>query len=159
MVGNREELTEKTVEEIQREADEEIAHAARLAKEAKRGKRQNDSGASDDEPRDGAPTRRHHSKFNSRRPTDRDQLRNRSWSIWEEISWIEYQGEQVYRTPAQNALASRMLIDQLTPHLPKDNEEVNAHVKCLQAMLDAVTVVDLVLDHDDEARGHELDHR
>jgi hypothetical protein len=82
MVGNREELTEKTVEEIQREADEEIAHAARLAKEAKRGKRQNDlqddSGASDDEPRDGAPTRRHHSKFNSRRPTDRDQLRNRS---------------------------------------------------------------------------------
>jgi hypothetical protein len=82
MVGNREELTEKTVEEIQREADEEIAHAARLAKEAKRGKRQNDlqddSGASDDEPRDGAPMRRHHSKFNSRCPTDRDQLRNRS---------------------------------------------------------------------------------
>jgi hypothetical protein len=27
--------------------------------------------------------------------------------------------------------ASRMLIDQLTPHLPKDNEEVNAYVKCL----------------------------
>jgi hypothetical protein len=27
---------------------------------------------------------------------------------------IEYSGEQVYRTPAQNALASRMLIDQLT---------------------------------------------
>jgi hypothetical protein len=69
MVGNREELMEKTVEEIQWEADEEIAHATHLAKEAKRGKRQNDlqddSGASDDEPRDGAPTRRHHSKFNS----------------------------------------------------------------------------------------------
>jgi hypothetical protein len=31
----------------------------------------------------------------------------------------------------QNALASRMLIDQLTPHLPKENEEVNAHLKHL----------------------------
>jgi hypothetical protein len=44
-----------------------------------------------------------------------------------------------------------MLIGQLTPHLPKDNEEVNAHVKGLQAMLDAETVVDPSLDHDDEA--------
>jgi hypothetical protein len=52
-----------------------------------------------------------------------------------------------------------MLIDQLTPHLLKDNKEVNADVKRLQAMLDAVTVVDLALDRDDEARGHELDHR
>jgi hypothetical protein len=50
-----------------------------------------------------------------------------------------------------------MLIDQLTSHLPKDNEEVNAHVKRLQAMLDAATVVDLVLDHEDEVWGHELD--
>jgi hypothetical protein len=52
-----------------------------------------------------------------------------------------------------------MLIDQLTPHLPKYNEEVNAHVKRLQTMLDAATVVDPVLDRDDEVRGHELDHR
>jgi hypothetical protein len=44
-------------------------------------------------------------------------------------------------------------------HLSKDNEEVNAHMKCLQAMLDAATVVDPALDRDDEARGHELDHR
>jgi hypothetical protein len=43
---------------------------------------------------------------------------------------------------AHNALALRMLIDQITPHLPKDNEEVNVHVKCLQAMLDAATMVD-----------------
>jgi hypothetical protein len=42
---------------------------------------------------------------------------------------IEYQGEQVYHTPAQNTLASRMLIDQLTAHLSKDNQEVTAHVK------------------------------
>jgi hypothetical protein len=51
-----------------------------------------------------------------------------------------------------------MLINQLTPHLPKDNEEFNVHVKRLQAMLDATTVVDPVLDRDDEVWGHELDH-
>jgi hypothetical protein len=51
--------------------------------------------------------------------------------------------------PAHNALASRMLIDQITTHLPKDNEEVNAHVKHLQAMLDAATMVDLVHDRED----------
>jgi hypothetical protein len=70
---------------------------------------------------------------------------------------IEYQGKQVYRTLVQNAMASRILIDQLTPHLPKDNEEVSAHVKCLQAMVDATTVVDPVFDCDNEARGHEHD--
>jgi hypothetical protein len=51
-----------------------------------------------------------------------------------------------------------MLIDQLTPHLPKDNEEVNAHVKCHHTILDAATMVDLALDRDDEGRVHELDH-
>jgi hypothetical protein len=67
-------------------------------------------------------------------------------------------GGQVYRTLTQNAFASRMLIDQLTQYLPKDNEEVNAHVKYLQTMLDVATVVDPPLDRDDEAQGHELDH-
>jgi hypothetical protein len=52
-----------------------------------------------------------------------------------------------------------MLIDQLTPHLSKDNEEVNAHVKRPQATLDATTVVDPVLNCDSKARGQELDHR
>jgi hypothetical protein len=134
-----------------------------LAREAKRGKRHNglqdDLGASEDEPRDSAPTRRHHPKFNSQCPVDRDRLQNRSRSIREEIGRIEYQEEQVYHTPAQNTLASRMLIDQLTPHLPKDNEEVNAHVKRLQAMVDAATMVDPALDCNDEVWGHEPDHR
>jgi hypothetical protein len=44
--------------------------------------------------------------------------------------------------PAHNALASRMLIDQLTPHLPKDNEGFNTHVNRLQAMLDVATMDD-----------------
>jgi hypothetical protein len=38
-----------------------------------------------------------------------------------------------------------------TTHLPKDNKEVNAHVKHLQAMLDVATMVDPTHDHDDEA--------
>jgi hypothetical protein len=52
-----------------------------------------------------------------------------------------------------------MLIDQLTLNLPKDNEEVNTHVKRLHVMLDATIVVDPILDRDDEAWGHEHDHR
>jgi hypothetical protein len=35
----------------------------------------------------------------------------------------------------------------------------HTHVKCLQAMLDTTTVVDLALDRDDEAQRHEHDHR
>jgi thiamine phosphate synthase YjbQ (UPF0047 family) len=34
-----------------------------------------------------------------------------------------------------------MLVDQITHHLPKDNEEVNTHVKCLQMMLDATIMM------------------
>jgi hypothetical protein len=70
-----------------------------------------------------------------------------------------YQGEQVYRTPTHNALGSRILIDQITPHLSKENEEVNAHVKDLQPMLDTVTVADPVHDQEDKDRGHKDDHR
>jgi hypothetical protein len=52
-----------------------------------------------------------------------------------------------------------MLIDQLTPHLPQDNEEVNVHVKRLQAMLHTAIMVDPVHDRDDENQGQELEHR
>jgi hypothetical protein len=52
-----------------------------------------------------------------------------------------------------------MLIDQITPRLLEGNEEINAHVKHLQSMLDTATVVDPALDRDDEARGHKNDHR
>jgi hypothetical protein len=37
-----------------------------------------------------------------------------------------------------------MLVNQITLHLPKDNEEVNTNVKRLQVMLDVATVADLV---------------
>jgi hypothetical protein len=57
--------------EITHEAKEEITRVAHLAK---MGKRHNglpdDSGSSGDKPRDGAPLRKHHPKFNTQRPTD-----------------------------------------------------------------------------------------
>jgi hypothetical protein len=149
--------------QLQREAEEEIACAERLARELDKRKGhyglQDGSGGSEDEHLDGAPTRRHHAKFNSRCNADLDRLRHRSRSIREEFSRVEYQGEQVYHTSAHNALASRMLVDQITPHLPKDNEEVNAHVKRLQAMLDVAMVADPVYDQEDRDRGHDDDHR
>jgi hypothetical protein len=45
------------------------------------------------------------------------------------------------------------------PHLPKGNQEVTAHVMRLQAMLDEAIVVDPTLNRDDEAQGHDHDHR
>jgi hypothetical protein len=106
---------------------------------------QDDSGSSNDEPRDGPPSRRHPMMSHA----GWDWLWDQARSIHEEIGRIKYQGEQVYHTPTNNALASRMLIDQLTPHLSKDNEEVNAQVKRLQDMLDIAIIADLVLDCDD----------
>jgi ABC-type Zn2+ transport system substrate-binding protein/surface adhesin len=78
MVGNGEELLDKTIEEIHQESAIELARAARLARDAERGKRHNgmqdDSGESEDKPGDGAATRRHHLNFNSRHLGDRDRL-------------------------------------------------------------------------------------
>jgi hypothetical protein len=76
MVENGEEVLEKTTD----------TRAARLARELDqaggKGKKhnglQNDSDVSNDETRDGVSTRRHHWKFDSRCPTNRDRLRN--WS-------------------------------------------------------------------------------
>jgi hypothetical protein len=51
-----------------------------------------------------------------------------------------------------------MIVDQLTPLLPKDSEEVNAQVKRLQAMLDTTTMVDVTLDHRDRRQGQDPDH-
>jgi hypothetical protein len=52
-----------------------------------------------------------------------------------------------------------MIIDQLTPLLPKDSKEVNAQVKRLQAMLDTSTMVDPTLAHGDRGQGQDPDHR
>jgi hypothetical protein len=49
-----------------------------------------------------------------------------------------------------------MIIDQLTPLLLKDSEEVNAQVKHLQAMLDVATMVDPALDRGDRGRVRTL---
>jgi hypothetical protein len=69
LVAQDGELPEETTEEHQQEVDKEIACAERLAQELNKRKghngMQDDSGASEDERPDGAPTRRHHPKFNS----------------------------------------------------------------------------------------------
>jgi hypothetical protein len=52
-----------------------------------------------------------------------------------------------------------MLVDQITPHLPTDNEEVNVHVKGLQAMLDAATVADQAHYQGNRDRDHDDDHQ
>jgi hypothetical protein len=69
MVGQGDPSLANTTEEIQREAEEEMARVAHLARELDKRKGynnlQDDSRASEDEPRDGAPSRRHHLKFNS----------------------------------------------------------------------------------------------
>jgi hypothetical protein len=68
MVGMGDQLPKKTVTEIQREALEEVARAKRLFRELDKRKGQNvmqdDSEALEDDHPDGAPTRRHHPKFN-----------------------------------------------------------------------------------------------
>jgi hypothetical protein len=46
-----------------------------------------------------------------------------------------------------------------SPPSPKDNEEVNTHVKRLQALLDAATVADTIYDQEDGDQGHDDDHR
>jgi hypothetical protein len=56
---------------------------------------------------------------------------------------------------AHNALALRMIVDQLIRLLAKDNKEV----KSLQAMLDAATMVDPTLDRGDGRWGQDPKHR
>jgi hypothetical protein len=69
MVEQGGELPEKTTEELQQEAEEEIACAERLSWELDKRKGHNDlqedSGGLDNEHPDGAPTKRRHPKFNS----------------------------------------------------------------------------------------------
>jgi hypothetical protein len=61
--------------------------------------------------------------------------------------------------PAHNSFASRVIGNQLTAWLPKDNEEINAQVKSLHAVLDAATIIDPSLHLGDERWGQDPDHR
>jgi hypothetical protein len=159
MVGQGESPADQTEAKIAQVAEAEITRAARLAREADKaaGKKhhgqQDDSGASEDEAEDGAAPGGHHPKFNRQRPPSRDRLRDRSWTLQEELGRIKWQGEKVFRTPAHNALASRAILDQLMPLLPKDSEEVNLQVKRLHAMLDTATMTDPALNRGAGRRG------
>jgi hypothetical protein len=51
-----------------------------------------------------------------------------------------------------------IIVDQFTPLLPNDSEEVNLQVKRLHAMLDAATMTDLALNPRGGRRGQDPDH-
>jgi hypothetical protein len=77
----------------------------------------------------------HHPKFKWQRATGCDRLRDQSRTLHEEIVRIEWQGEQVYRTPTHNALASQVI------------------VKRLHAMLGTATMTDPALHPGGGTRG------
>jgi hypothetical protein len=56
-------------------------------------------------------------------------------------------------------LASRVIVDRLTPLLPKDSELINTQVKCLHVVLEATTMTDPTLHRGDGRRGLDHDHR
>jgi hypothetical protein len=100
-----------------------------------------------------------HPKFNRKCPEDCDWLRDRSRTLHKELGRIEWQGEQVYHMPTHNALASRVIVDQLTPLLPMESEEISLQVKWLHAMLDAAIMMDPALNRGGGRRGQDLNHR
>jgi hypothetical protein len=108
-------------------------------------------GEFNEEAGDGAASGGHHPKFNrchlaGQERLYRCHLADKSWKFHEELSWIKWQGEQVYRTPANNALASQANVDKLLPLLCKYNKEVNLQVMWCNAMLDATTMTDPTLN-------------
>jgi hypothetical protein len=66
--------------------------------------------------------------FDRHRLAGQEQLQYRSGTLQEDLGQIDWQDEQVYRTPAHNAMSSRVIVDKLTPLLPKDIEEVALQV-------------------------------
>jgi hypothetical protein len=60
---------------------------------------------------------------------------------------------------AHNSFASRVIVNQLTAWLPKDNEEINTQVKSLHAVLDAATITDPTLHLGDGRWGQDPYHR
>jgi hypothetical protein len=60
--------------------------------------------------------------------------------------------------PAHNTMASRTIIDQLTPLLPKDDEEAASKVKQLHVLLEAAMLTDAVFVKEAGRRGQETGH-
>jgi hypothetical protein len=69
----------------------------------------------------------------------------RAQSLQDELGRVRWHGEQVYRMPAHNAIASWALVDQLKPLLPKDNQQAASQVKQLYALLAVATLTDNTL--------------
>jgi hypothetical protein len=76
----------------------------------------------------------HHPKFDRCRRVNQEMVEwlwARGQFLHKELEWLEWCGEQVYRTLAHNTVASWAIVDQLTPLLPKDDEQVVGKVKQL----------------------------
>jgi hypothetical protein len=56
--------------------------------------------------------------------------------LHEKLERLEWRGEQVYRTPTHNDVASWAIVDQLMPLLPKDNEQFTGKVKQLCSLVE-----------------------
>jgi hypothetical protein len=91
---------------------------------------QDDSSASEDEAGDGAPVRRHHLKFNSRcSHIEINSKIGHNQSVMKSVG--SSMGGAGLPHPDTKCLGLKDAHRLTHPHLPKDNEEVNAHVKHL----------------------------
>jgi hypothetical protein len=71
-----------------------------------------------------------------------ERLHARGRMLQEELEQCQWRGEQVYRTPAHNAMSSHAIVDQLMPLLPKEDKEAAEKAKHLYALLDVATLTD-----------------
>jgi hypothetical protein len=70
-----------------------------------------------------------------------------------ELDQLKWHGEQVFRTLAHNAMASRAIVEQLMPLLPKYIEEAMGKVMHLYALLEAATLMDPAFVNEAEKQG------
>jgi hypothetical protein len=88
-----------------------------------------------------------------------ERLRAQGRSLHEELDWLGWRGEQVYCTLAHNDMASWAIVDQLTPLLPKDNEQVAGQVKQVYSLPEAEMITDLMLVREVGRQVQETNYR
>jgi hypothetical protein len=135
MVGQGDQLPEKTTEEIQWEVEEEIARANVQPGNSTRGRGITACRMTLRLRRMSTRMELLHggtilSSTHDAAPTEIDSDTDHDRSMTKSIG-LSTKESKFTALPTHNALASRISVNRSTPHLPKDNKEVNAHVKCL----------------------------
>jgi hypothetical protein len=92
-------------------------------------------------------------------PTEIDSTTDHNPSVRKSVGSSTKESKFTACRPTMPWLRGCWLIKSPPPHLPKDNEEVNMHIKRLQVMLDVAIVVDPICDQEDRARGHDDDNQ